>query len=541
MNPEQQTQISASAASILDNIAALASDPFAGRAPGSQGEEVTVEFLHSRCLAMGLEVACQPVPVLAVRSTPELKIESGRSLGRKLNQKEASYSGEMHRNILNCRFPEDYVAMSRHNRSSIAFQAAAEDLLFVGFGIQAPEYDWDDYKGTDVTGKILVMRAGDPSRTSADGNLDEDFFDGAAMTYYGRWTYKFEIASKLGARAVFIIHDTAAAGYNYDVVKASWAAENFNLDQAEQRVEVEGWLAKETAQSLFAIADLNFADCMDLAQRSDFKPLAIPALMEISVKNETRRFTSTNVIAKLKAQNPTSDECLIYCAHWDHFGSKFIDCEGERRQDIFSGALDNASGVAVLLEVAAILKERPRQRDILFLFTTLEEYGLLGARYYTENPLVPLAQTIAVINLDIMNPWGRTRKFVSITRGHSTLDEVLEAEALKQNRQVISDPEPEKGYFFRSDHLEFMRRGVPALFFLNPGLDYLDHDEAFAEAKRREYLHCDYHKVSDKVKPDWDLCGMAEDCQLVAEVGHRLCLEERPVWLERSSFAKSVI
>lgn len=541
MNPEQQTQTSAKAASILDNITALASDPFAGRAPGSQGEEVTVDFLRSRCLAMGLEVTCQPVPVLAVRSIPELKIRSDRNLGQKLNQKDASNSGEVHRNILNCRFPEDYVAMSRHDYSSIAFQASAEDLLFVGFGIQAPEYDWDDYKGVDVTGKVLVMRAGDPSRTSADGILDESFFDGAAMTYYGRWTYKFEIASKLGARAVFIIHDTAAAGYNYDVVKASWAAENFNLDQAGQRVDVEGWLAKETAQSLFAIADLNFDDCMERAQRSDFHPLQIPALLEVAVKNETRRFTSTNVIAKLKAQSPTSDECLIYCAHWDHFGSRVISCEGEERQEIFSGALDNASGVAVLLEVAAILKERQRQRDILFLFTTLEEYGLLGARYYTENPLTPLAQTIAVINLDIMNPWGRTRKFVSITKGHSTLDEVLEAEALKQNRQVMADPEPEKGYFYRSDHLEFMRRGVPALFFLNPGFDYLDHDEAFAEAKRREYLHCDYHKVSDKVKPDWDLSGMAEDCQLIAEVGHRLSLEERPVWLEKSSFAKSVI
>lgn len=540
MNRQKETHISANAASILDNIAILASDPFDGRAPGSLGEEVTVDFLRSRCLAVGLEVTCQPVPVLAVRSSPELKIKSDLNLEQKPRQKTASDSGEMYRNILNCRFPEDYVAMSRHNRKSIALEASAEDLLFVGFGIQAPEYDWDDYKGVDVTGKILVMRAGDPSRTKADGKLDEDFFDGAAMTYYGRWTYKFEIASKLGARAVFIIHDTAAAGYNYDVVKASWAAENFNLDQAGQRVEVEGWLAKETAQSLFAMANLNFADCMELAQRSDFKPKPIAAILEVSVKNETRRFTSTNVIAKLKAQSPTSEECLIYCAHWDHFGSKIIDGEGERKE-IFSGALDNASGVAVLLEVAAILKERSRRRDILFLFTTLEEYGLLGARYYTENPLVPLNQTIAVINLDIMNPWGRTRKFVSITRGHSTLDEVLEAEALKQNRQVMDDPEPDKGYFFRSDHLEFMRRGVPALFFLNPGFDYLDHDEAFAEAKRREYLHCDYHKVSDKVKPDWDLSGMAEDCQLVAEVGHRLSLGDRPVWLEKSSFAKSVI
>lgn len=509
-----QSFVSADRKKILAHIATLASAPFEGRCPGTIGETMTVNYLREQCLALGLTVHEQAVPVLGICSQAQLQ-----------------YCGPFNKEPVACRFGDDFVAMSRQDKEDTALAAIAGELVFVGYGIDAPEYGWNDFK-SDVRGKTLLILAGEPSRLNDRGEPDASFFGGRAMTYYGRWTYKFEIASKMGARAAFIIHDSEAAGYGFDVVKASWGTENFNLDQRENRVEVEGWLSAGCADSLLAANGLNLADIKKQAQEFDFENIVLPGQLNITVKNKLRRFRSTNVIATIEGNDMRlKDECVIYSAHWDHFGSKEIP--GKAEKEIFSGALDNASGVAVLLEIARILKETKPARSILFLFTTLEEFGLLGSRYYTENPLFALESTTCVINLDIMNPWGRTRKFVSITRGHSSLDEILEEQAARQHRQVMGDPEPEKGYFFRSDHIEFMRRGVPALFFLNPGFDYLNHSPQFAEEKRREYLQCDYHKITDKVKPDWDLSGMEEDCMLLAAVGRQVSEGNRPFWYEK--------
>lgn len=496
---------------ILATIAELASDRYQGRGPGSDGESLTVQYLEKHCTNLGLSVQLLPVPVLAIKSQPQLVV------GREKFQ-----------------FPDQFVAMSR---KEAGIELTGDDMVFVGYGIQAPEWQWDDYKGFDVKDKTVIMLAGDPRRYHEDGNIDESFFSGRAMTYYGRWTYKFEIAAKMGAKCCLIIHESEAAGYNFDVVKASWAGENYNLDGGScLSASAEGWLSGEAAQSIFSSAGTDLAVLKEAAQRADFRPHTLRTNYSLEVTNTARRFTSMNVLARLEGSTKADAEALLYCAHWDHFGSKVKKTAQGEEIEIYSGALDNASGVAVILEAARLLKGMKLDRHIYFLFTTLEEFGLLGSRQFCLKPPFPLSDLVGVVNLDIMNPWGRTRKFVNITRGTSTLDKILEEAAAKQNRVVIGDPEPDKGYLYRSDHLEFMRNGVPSLFFLNPGFDYVDHGAEFAEEKRREYLQCDYHKTSDKVKEQWDLSGMAEDCELITSVGLQLASRAtpRPQWINKN-------
>jgi Zn-dependent M28 family amino/carboxypeptidase len=335
---------------------------------------------------------------------------------------------------------------------------------------------------------------------------------------------------------VIIVHNDDRAGYGWDVVVASWGGESLGLGPAANRVKGEGWFSHESACKVFDLGGHNFDKLAAAAQKEDFKPVALGVQAKIEITNKKRTFNSSNVVAKLTGSDPSlRHECVVYSAHWDHFGKR----EKDGKTEILSGALDNGSGVAVVLEIAralTLLKERPR-RSIIFLLPTLEEHGLLGAQHYVQHPAVPLADTVAVINFDIMNPWGRTRNLISIARGHSTLDEVIEKYATMQDRTMGDDTEPEKGYFFRSDHLEFLRRGVPALFFLNPGDDFINQPPEYAKEKRVEYItHC-YHKAADKVNPKWDLSGMVEDTQLLLSTGLAVAnTDERPRWKEASEF-----
>jgi Zn-dependent M28 family amino/carboxypeptidase len=511
---------------MLNHIKILASDEFEGRLPGSVGEEKTVEYLQKQCESLGLKAGgengsyLQKVPVYSLKAQPELEFRS--------KNKEIKLSS-----------PDDFVALSRNLSGDVS--VANSEVVFVGYGVRAPEYKWDDYKGVDVRGKTVIMLIGDPTRPDPkDPNkLDDSFFRGKALTYYGRWTYKYEIASELGAAAVLIVHETEPAGYGYDVVTASWGQENFDLGTSKDRVDMEGWLSLESARKLFEMSGVSFDDAKKKAQKQDFVPISLNVKSNAKVKSATRKFETSNVVAVLPGSDPAlKDECIVYSAHWDHFGTK-KNTDGTI--GVFSGALDNGSGVATVLEIARAYGklQEPPKRSIVFLFTTLEERGLLGSLYYVQSPLVPLAKTLAVINVDVMNVWGRARELVSIAKGHSSLDDVLSKFAEQQGRTVIADPESEKGYFYRSDHLEFIRKGVPALFFLYPGSSYIGKPEDYGMQKRLAYVKNDYHKVSDKVKDDWDLSGAVEDAQLLFQVGLDVANgSTKPRWNATSEFNK---
>jgi Zn-dependent M28 family amino/carboxypeptidase len=379
------------------------------------------------------------------------------------------------------------------------------------------------------------MLAGDPPVRDPNDNskLDEASFAGRALTYYGRWTYKYEMASARGAAGVLLVHETEAAGYPYDVVKTGAAKEQLMLADdpaAQSRVRVEGWLSEPFARSLFALAKQDFDTLKASANSREAKPVAFEARARLSVHSTLRRFESHNAIAALRGQDAKlREEAVILTAHWDHFGHD----QSHEGDGIFNGAIDNASGVASLLAIAralVALPERP-QRTILFLSPTAEEAGLLGAKHYANHPSRPLGQTIANVNMDCMNLWGRARTLVSVGLGTSTLDEVLAAEAGLVGRTVTGDLEPEKGYFFRSDHLELMRKGVPALHFLHPGADYEGKTAEESAALRKNYVTSTYHKVTDQADGGLRYEGAVDDARLLTRVVLDIANgDARPSW-----------
>lgn len=521
---------------ILRHLQTLASDQFGGRAPGTEGETLSVDYIASQFRSMGLRSGAadgsfaQAVPVVGITSRPRLELELA---GQPAVKRRLA-------------FPDDYVALSR--RSAAKVELARTEMLFVGYGIKAPEYGWDDFKGADVRGKTLVMLVGDPPIPDpADpGRLDPKMFGGEAMTYYGRWTYKYEQASQLGAAAVLIVHETGPAGYPYGVVRA-WSREHFEIsrdDGNRGHVAVEGWLSSESARSLLTACGRDLDALKRSALSRDFAPVALSAAATFSVENSLRSFASHNVIGVLDGADPElKKEAVVYSAHWDHLGTEIADETGkaDTSDHIFNGAIDNASGVAELLEIArtwASMSPRPR-RSMLFLAPTCEEYGLLGARYYAEHPTVPLGRTLADINLDMMNVWGRARGIANVAQGTSTLDELFGAAATEMGRVVKGDPDPPKGYFYRADSFEFAKAGVPVLLFMRPGFDFIGRPPAFEREKAADFVAHDYHKPSDDVKADWDLGGAVEDVALMVRVGQRLDgLAQLPSWKAGAGFSR---
>jgi Zn-dependent M28 family amino/carboxypeptidase len=511
---------------LLEHIRVLASDEFEGRAPASKGEELTVNYLTDQFRKIGLRPGnpdgtyVQKVPLVGFTGQPSARF---MVTGKELELK----------------FPGDYVASSPRLVPEVSVKNS--DVVFVGYGVVAPEYDWDDYKGVDVKGKTIVMLVNDPPVADPQdpSRLDEKMFRGKAMTYYGRWTYKYEIASKKGAAAAVIIHETVPAGYPYEVVKSSWSGENFDIQKPDKNmglVAVQSWINLDTAKRLFGMSGLDFDELKRTAVRKDFKPVPLRAKASFLIKNTLREVDSRNVSAKLDGSDPKlKDELVIYTAHWDHLG-KDEKLQGDQ---VFNGAIDNASGVASLLEIARAYTQLrlPPKRSILFLSVTAEEKGLLGAKYYAENPLYPLVKTVAEINMDSMNLWGRTRDVIVVGLGNSTLDDVVKQVATSQNRVVTPDAEPEKGYFYRSDHFEFAKKGVPALHPEMGGIDFVGRAAGYGLQKRDEYTAKDYHKVSDEIKPDWNLGGAIEDVQLLFQVGFRVANTERlPEWKPGTEF-----
>jgi Zn-dependent M28 family amino/carboxypeptidase len=496
---------------LMRHTQRLASDGFEGRGPGTPGEDSTVAYLTSEFQRMGLAPGnpdgsfVQTVDMVGFTATPTAAIAAGG-------------------NPITLRFPDDYVAVSRHERPQTS--VTNSDLVFVGYGVVAPEYGWDDYKDVDVRGKTIVMLINDPAIPSPNDStqLDSATFRGNAMTYYGRWTYKYEIASEKGAAAAIIVHETGPAGYPYEVVQGSWARENIDVkraaDSSYNRVLVEAWMTLDKTKEVLTASGFNFDSLKRAALSKDFRPVPLNARATFSIRNTVRPISSRNVIAKLEGSDSTlRDEYIVYTAHWDHLG-RDTTREGDQ---IFNGALDNASGVAQMLEIAeAFTQMNPApKRSILFLAVTAEEKGLLGAKYYAENPLYPLAKTVANFNIDGVNQWGSTSDVTVIGLGNSTLDDLLRDAATAANRTVTPDPEPEKGYFYRSDHFEFAKQGVPALY-IDSGVEYIGKPPGYSQQKRDEYVNNDYHKPSDEVKPDWDLSGAVDDARLLVNVGYRV-------------------
>jgi Zn-dependent M28 family amino/carboxypeptidase len=410
----------------------------------------------------------------------------------------------------------------------------------VGYGIVAPEYKWDDYKGVDVKGKVLVMLINDPPVPDPKdpSQLDEKTFKGKAMTYYGRWTYKFEIAAEKGAAACLIVHQTGPAGYPWGVVKTSNTGEQFSLvagDRGMSRSAIEGWMTQEKARELFAMTGRDFDTLEKAAVRRDFRPVDLGVKASLALKNRIRSIESKNVVARLEGSDPKlRDEYVIYTAHWDHLGIG-PEVNGDK---IYHGAVDNASGVAALLELGRAYTRLapPPRRSILFLSVTAEEKGLLGSQYYAEHPLYPLAKTLAEINMDGQNLLGPTKDIELIGLGQSTLDDVAKAVAEEQGRVVNPDAEPEKGFYYRSDHFNFAKQGVPALD-PDSGVDYIGKPPGWGLEMREKFTAEDYHKPSDKVKTYWDLRGAVEDLELLGEVGYRVANAKTfPTWKTGSEF-----
>jgi len=409
--------------------------------------------------------------------------------------------------------------------------AADAEMIFAGYGVQAPEFQWDDLKGEDVRGKFIVVLVNDPPLA------DEKLFGGKAMTYYGRWTYKFEKAAELGAAGCLIIHETGPAGYPWAVVQGN-TAEKFDLltpDRNAGRAAVEGWITNDSARALFRAAGLDLDAQMKYAASRDFRPVPLGFRAATTIRNTLRTVDSRNVIARLPGSDPRlRNQYVIFTAHWDHFGIG-REINGDK---IYNGAKDNASGTGALLEIArALSASRPRpRRSILFLAVTAEEQGLLGARYYAEHPLYPLARTAAVVNMDALNTVAPTLDLVSIGKGSSTIDAVVEGIARQQGRRVTPDAEPEKGYFYRSDHFEFAKQGVPA-FYGHGGVVFAGLTPEEGRKLRERYTVEDYHKPSDEVKPGWDWNGLMLDVETHLQVGLRIANAERmPEWMPGNEF-----
>jgi len=510
---------------LLAHIKILASDEFEGRAPGTKGEELSVKYISDQFKQIGLKPGnpdgsyVQEVPLAGIKSEPTMSF----TVGDKTTE---------------LKYPDDFVASSARLQSEIKVNNS--DVVFVGYGIIAPEYGWDDYKDADVRGKTILMLINDPAIPDPKdpSKLDDKMFKGKAMTYYGRWTYKYEIAAQKGAAAAVIIHETGPAAYPYSVVKTSWAKENYEIDTPNKNkdaVEVRSWITLDVAKKLLADCGQDFDALKKSAITKEFRPVALNAKANMDIRQQVHSFKSHNVIGKLDGSDPKlQDEYVIYTAHWDHLG-RHPELQGDQ---IFNGAIDNASGVASVIQLAAAFTKLnpPPKRSVLFMDTTAEEAGLLGAKFYAEHSLYPLQKTLADINIDTVNPWGKTRDIEDLSNNSSTLDDLLAAAAKRNSRVMTANSQPEKGSFYRADHFEFSKPGVPALY-TGGGKDFIGKPADFGQQKKDDYVAHHYHQVSDEVNPEWDLSGAVQDVQLLFEVGYQVANGDKfPEWKPGTEF-----
>ena len=510
---------------VLAHTKTLSSDEFQGRSPGTKGEELTVAYITDQFRKLGLKPGnadgtfVQKVPLVGITPAPAPLIFRKGAQEQRLAWKD------------------DVVAWTKHVAPSAAIDNS--DVVFVGYGVVAPEYDWDDYKGLDVTGKTLVMLVNDPPVQDPDnpGALDPKVFGGRAMTYYGRWTYKFEMAASKGAAGVLLVHETESAGYPFSVVQAK-VFEQFDLvtpDKNMKRAAIEAWITVDKARDLLRLGGQDFGTLKSQASTREFRPVPLGVKASMTITNTLRTIDSKNVVARLDGRDPKlKSEYVLYSAHWDHLGVG----AAVNGDTIYNGAKDNAVGVAGILDIARAFTKLPAppKRSVVFLAVTAEEQGLLGSAYYTVAPIYPLARTAANINIDGLNVAGRTRDLTLVGSGASDLDDYARDAAGEQGRIVRPDPEPEQGFYYRSDHFNFAKQGVPALD-PDEGVEYLGKPKEFGERVRREWNERDYHQPSDIVRPDWDLTGAREDLKVYFAVGYRVAeAEAMPEWKPGSEF-----
>ena len=510
---------------LLAHIKTLASDEFEGRSPGTKGEELSIKYISDQFRSIGLKPGnpdgsyFQEVPLAGITSEPKMVL---------------AVAGKQ---PVELKYPDDFVASSARLQPEIKVDNS--DLVFVGYGVVAPEYGWDDYKGVDVRSKTILMLINDPAVPDPKdpSKLDEKMFKGKAMTYYGRWTYKYEIAAQKGAAAAIIIHETEPAAYPWQVVRSSWAKENFELDNPNKNadaVSARSWITIDVAKKLFADCAQDFDALKRSAVTKDFRPVALNARANIDIKQALRSFKSHNVIGKFEGADPAlKDEYIIYTAHWDHLG-RHPELQGDQ---IFNGAVDNASGDAAVIALASAFPKAgsPPRRSILFMCTTAEEAGLLGAKWYAEHPLYPLEKTLADINIDSMNVWGKARDIEDVSYGFSTMDDALAAAAQRQGRKAIPNSRPEKGAIYRADNFEFSKAGVPSLY-IGKGEHLMSRPEN-GPLRSDEFDLKDYHQVTDEVHADWDLSGAVQDVDLLFEVGYQIANADKfPEWKQGNEF-----
>ena len=503
---------------LQESIATLASDEFEGRAPGTEGGKLTKNFISKAINDNGLET----INTSYFLEVPAVDIK----------QKPNSFFSISFRNVDEKLDPgKDVVFWTK--RTSDYEKIRSSELVFVGYGIVAPEYNWNDYDGIDVKGKTVVMLINDPGFATGSPRL----FNGRSMTYYGRWTYKFEEAARQGAAAAIIIHDEEPASYPWSVVESSWSGSQLSLQRNADDVlplQLESWMHKDTLNRLMQYTGFNLDSLEEIALSKTFEPFIIRGLeLNSDIYNSVNYFKSHN-IAAVKKGSIKPDEYILFTAHWDHIGIK-DDGLGDN-DNIYNGAVDNATGVAVVLELSKRFAKINTDRSILFLAVTLEESGLLGSEYFASNSPIPLKNIVAGFNFDAVFPSGKSNDMVVIGYGASELEDLLEEELIKNNRYINPDPSPEKGFFYRSDHISFAKRGVPMLYS-NNGSDLVVGGRAAAFNLSYDYTLNDYHQPSDEYSDDWDMTGIEQTIDTIFNVSLNLANSDMwPNWYEDNEF-----
>lgn len=509
------TIVEVSKTTLGKHIERLASDDFMGRKPFTKGEEITVNYLKDEFEKLGLlpgngDSFYQDVPMVEITGTPSE------------NMVIASKKGKFNLKVL-----KDFVATTNRVEGNVSLKNS--ELVFAGYGIVAPEYGWNDYEGIDWKGKTAVVLVNDPGFKSGDSTL----FKGNEMTYYGRWTYKYEEAARQGAAGVIIIHDTEPASYGWNVVEAGWSGSRLTIESDAPQLNVESWISGESAAKMFDVSTMKGKDYKTMAREKGFKPVPLAVNVSVEINNKIKKDASKNVVAMIPGTD-RKDEYIIYSAHWDHFGiGKPIDGDS-----IYNGAVDNASGTAGLLAIAeAFKKGKAPKRSIVFLAVTAEEQGLLGSAYYAAYPIFNPKKSVANINIDALDSPGKMKDLTITGFGQSEMDEYAEEAALQQNRYIIPDPVAEKGYFFRSDHFNFAKIGIPALYASGSYEGFVKSIEEI-KAYNDSYGKNKYHQPSDEYDAETtELSGVQLDLQLFYTVGSKLANEDYfPKWYDGSEF-----
>lgn len=503
--------------SLTQYLSVIAADSLEGRKPFTNGETKTINYLKTQFEKLGLQPGngdsfFQEVPMVEIKSVPEDKMV--------LKGKNAS---------LTLNYLTDFVAGTRRVQDEVSMNNS--QLVFAGYGIVAPEYGWNDYANLDVKGKTVVVLINDP------GFADSTLFKGKNMTYYGRWTYKFEEATRQGATGIIIVHDTEPAAYPWTVVRSGWSKSKLTLqseDNGMSRAVVEGWITLDKAKQLFVLDGKSFDQLALSARKKGFKAVDLNITTSLKVKNTIKKSVTYNVLAKIPGDK-RKDEAVIYSAHWDHLGVG----EKVKGDSIYNGAVDNATGVAALFEIASAFKKLPKApgRTILFISYTAEEQGLLGSEYYAKHPVFPLDKTVANINMDMMGIAGKTKDIVVYGFGQSELEDYAAEAAKKQGRVIVPDPVPSSGLYYRSDHFNLAKVGVPSLF-TGSGVDNIKNGRTWGLKQVADFTKFRYHSPQDNFEANtWDLSGIVEDVRMLFDMGYRISNETSyPKWKEGSEF-----